>query len=141
MLDYSQVREIADQQTRKARHLHKRPKTIRKYTGQNFREFIRTIPFLGDYVAEGWERDEKIEPLFVDKSGYGADDEPALSLNQFKRKLDSFLASGDNFGFGIIEEGEFQIYIAVYRPDHRDFTHTGSLTNDELNRIGSTGKL
>ena len=140
MLDYSQVREIADQATRKAKRQHLKPLSIRKYTGDNFRAFIAKTPFLGDYVPEGWEKDGNIEPLFVDKSGFGGDDEPALSLNQLKSKIDNFRLSGDHYGFGIIEEGEFQVYIQVYRPDHRDFTHSGELTNDELNRVGSPRK-
>lgn len=137
MMDYSQISDIVRQQTRKAKKAGRKPASIREYTGENYRAFIRRIPFLGDYVPTGWEVATEIESLFVDKTGLGGSDEPALNLDQFKRKLDNFKLSGDNFGFGIIEEGEFQVYIQVYRPDRRDFTHTGALTNEELNRVRS----
>lgn len=91
------------------------------------------IPFLGDYVPEGWER-TTFEPLFVDSSGFGSDNEPALSVRQFVRKLEEYSKARDHIALGIIEAGQFQLYVATYRPDSRDFTRSGKLTTKELNK-------
>lgn len=94
------------------------------------------IPFLGTYVPTGWIRDDNIQPLFVDSSGFGAEDEPALTISQFVKRLETFAKSTDPYGFGILEAGQFQLYIGVYRVDPRDFTHTGKLTEKEMQQVG-----
>lgn len=137
MLDYSQIRDASEKAGRKAKRAGTKPLSIRQYTGENFKQFCKKIPFLGDYTPQGWDTIDAIQDIFVDSSGLGGDNEPAISLAQFKRKLDNFKLSGDNYGFGVSEAGEFQVYIRVYRPDRRDFTHTGALTDEELNRLGS----
>lgn len=135
MLDYSTIQNEAEKAARRARRAGKRPLSIREFSPDRTREFCARIPFLGAYIPEGWERAEGIEDLFVDSSGFGAENEPALSLGQFAKRLESFRQSGDNYGFGIFEAGEFQVYVRVYRPDSRDFTHSGALREDELARI------
>lgn len=134
MLSYSTIQQIAKDAADEARELCKVPYSIRQYSG-NVESFCRRIPFLGDYVPEGWERVPEIEPLFVDSSGFGSAGEPALTLAEFSRKLAAFKKSGDNYGFAIIEAGQFQVYIAVYRPDSRDFTHSGALTRAEFSHL------
>jgi hypothetical protein len=62
-------------------------------------------PFLGDYIPEGWKQ---VDELFVDSSGVGADDEPALTHEQFLSKVKS------GMGYAIAEAGQFQVYIRVY---------------------------
>lgn len=131
MLSYSYIKQIADEAADEARELCKVPYSIRQYSGST-ETFCRHIPFLGDYVPEGWERVPGIEPIFVDSSGFGSSGEPALSLEEFGKRLAAFKKSGDNYGFGIIEAGQFQVYIAVYRPDSRDFTHSGALTRADF---------
>lgn len=66
---------------------------------------LRRIPNLGDHRPNGWEL---IESHFVDKSGFGEDDEPAMSVDQFLKMLVV------DHGYGIIEEGQFQIYIGEF---------------------------
>ena len=36
----------------------------------------------------------------------------------------------------IIEEGEFQIVIGLFKPDSRDFTHSGAMTEGEMRIVG-----
>jgi hypothetical protein len=45
------------------------------------------FPFIGDYVPDGYEPEG--EALFVDTSGFGAPDEPALTLTQFLDELEA----------------------------------------------------
>ena len=71
-------------------------------------EGVFGCPTLGDYVPSGWNR---VNTLFVDQSGFGMDDEPALSINQFLNKVKK------GFGYGIGETGQFQLYIHVFEKD------------------------
>lgn len=80
---------------------------------------IEGIPFLGDYVPPGWKRVEVPEGRcvykhdgvscwFVGASGCGADNEPALSIDQFLKVIEV------NFGYAVVEAGQFQVHIAKY---------------------------
>lgn len=137
MLDYSQIKEMAQDAAEEAEERGLKPFSILDLNLQDVPPF--PFPFLGDYVPEGWEilpdENGQQQTLFCDSSGMGDDDEPALSVNQLLCKLEQYKKSGDNIGFGIVESGEFQIVLGLYRPDSRDFTHTGNMTNDELNRL------
>jgi len=96
------------------------------------------FPFLGDYVPEGWELCENIEPLFVDATGSNLDEAggPALSLNDFARKVEQFVKAHDHYALAVLEQGPFQVVVGIYRPDRRDFTHSGKLTEKELRQVG-----
>jgi hypothetical protein len=66
---------------------------------------LKAIPNLGDYVPEGFEL---VENHFVDSSGFGAEDEPALTIGQFVDKL------GTKNGYAITESGQFQLNIGEF---------------------------
>ena len=63
------------------------------------------FPQLGDYTPAGWE---KIDTHFVDKTGMGDDDEPALTTRQF---IDRLVVG---HGYALTEEGQFQVYVGEY---------------------------
>ena len=63
------------------------------------------FPYIGDYIPEGWKL---INTLFCDTSGCGADNEPALTVDQ----LLNILETGK--GYAIIEEGQFQLTLGVF---------------------------
>ena len=69
-------------------------------------EAVLKCPDLGDYVPHGYKL---IETLFVDNSGFGMDTEPALTIPQFLAKVK------DGLGYAIVEVGQFQVHIGVYR--------------------------
>lgn len=71
-----------------------------------------TIPNIGSYRPDGWEL---IDDLFCDKSGTGAPDEPALTLDQFCDCVEDLFADEHEPGLAIIEEGEFQLVVGVFR--------------------------
>lgn len=68
------------------------------------------FPNLGSYVPDGWE---EVERLFVDASGFGADWEPALTVEQFKDELRE--REGKGYGYAIVEAGQFQVYVGVFK--------------------------
>ncbi len=75
------------------------------------------IPNLGDHVPEGWTRRDREAWWFMDKSGFGADDEPALSFEQFLFQLDAYIEDHPEHGVAIVEEGQFQVYVAPFVKD------------------------
>ncbi|HDY89155.1 MAG TPA: hypothetical protein ENH82_13700 [bacterium] len=60
-----------------------------------------------DCDLENWELLD--DQLFVDHSGFGANDEPALTADQFLEKVK------EGFGYAIVEQGQFQLYVGVYK--------------------------
>jgi hypothetical protein len=135
MLSAYALQDIVNTATRKAKSAGRAPLSIKEFDSKDPYLFIKRIPFLGTYVRTGWEAADSIDDLFVDKTGWD-NSGPALSIPAFIQRLNAFALSGDNYGFGIVEEGEFQLYIRVYRPDSRDFTHSGNLTEKELRILG-----
>ena len=71
----------------------------------------------GNYVPEGWQQaqDDDGEDLifFVDSSGFGRDDEPALSNRQFTAELARLFELRPDLGYVITEAGQFQLYVAA----------------------------
>lgn len=51
---------------------------------------------------------DKVDEMFVDSSGFGAEDEPALTIKQFYEQVKAGL------GYAVIEAGQFQVYVGVF---------------------------
>ena len=68
------------------------------------------IPHLGDYLPQGWRYTDR-EPLFIDISGYGKEDEPAMTTRAFLEALTP------GKGYGCVECGQFQAHIREYERD------------------------
>ena len=56
-------------------------------------------------IPKGWELKQK---HFVDNSGFGAKDEPALTPHQFLAKVKK------GKGYAIVEKGQFQVYVGEF---------------------------
>ena len=67
---------------------------------------VFNCPHLGDYIPEGWV---EIEELFVDSSGFGSENEPALTTDQFLEKVKGGL------GYAVSEAGQFQVFVRVFK--------------------------
>ena len=80
---------------------------LRPLEADTFEE-VRAMPNLGTYLPRGWAL---VERHFVDSSGFGSDNEPALSVGQFS----ALVERNPGFGWAIMEEGQFQIYVGQYR--------------------------
>ena len=63
-----------------------------------------------------------IENLFVDNSGFGADNEPAHTQSQFEERLDEIISDNGTVYAFITDSGQFQVYIGL-------FTKTGKKTS------------
>jgi len=75
------------------------------------------FPFVGD-AAEDFDirYGERITNLFCDSSGMGAEDEPALTVNQLVEKLkELFFANHEELRVAIVEHGQFQLYLGVWK--------------------------
>ncbi len=73
------------------------------------------FPNIGSMEPEGFE---EVEVLFVDSSGFGDTDEPALTAEQFSEKLmGMMLMSKAQLYAAITEIGQFQLYVTVYRKE------------------------
>ena len=70
------------------------------------------FPFLGDYDPPDWV---EIDRHFVDSSGFGADDEAALSTRQFIALIRERIAERPGTGWAIVEAGQFQVYVAEFK--------------------------
>jgi len=68
------------------------------------------FPLLGNYVPQGWRYTDR-EPIFVDTSGFGKENEPALTLRGFLEALEA------NKAYAVVESGQFQAYIREYERD------------------------
>ena len=109
MMSQSQIIELADEQAARAA---KEGKTVYAMWQEDIDMLkkgvltaIKHIPNLGSYVPPGFELSE--DTYFVDKSGFGRPDEPALTIEQFINQV----VPGY---YGIIEEGEFQLVIGKF---------------------------
>jgi hypothetical protein len=58
---------------------------------------------------------QEVETLFVDSSGLGQENEPALTANQFESKLAILLAEHKSLYAFITNAGQFQVYITLYK--------------------------
>lgn len=77
--------------------------------------FPLPFPFIGDYEPEGFTPEG--DNLFVDTSGFGADDEPSLSMRQLIPLLEADKA------YAFTSVGQFQGYLQKFTID--DFSKFG----------------
>lgn len=72
------------------------------------------IPNLGSYQPAGWRLEEHV---LVDKTGWGIESEPALTVRGFKQWVAAKQAQYPGAGFALIEEGQFQVVVGIFVPD------------------------
>ena len=70
---------------------------------------LRGVPFIGDRVPRGYR---KVEDWFVDTSGWGSEDEPAMTQRAFLAKVRE---NGAGYAYALTEVGQFQGYVGVFR--------------------------
>jgi hypothetical protein len=70
---------------------------------------VTSFPFpnIGDWRPRGYKL---VDHFMVDKTGWGADNEPALTIPQLLKRLTVGMA------YAIIEEGQFQIVLGEFKP-------------------------
>lgn len=80
----------------------KRAPLIAKTDGEK----VYGMPNFGDYRNKNWEL---VNDYFVDSSGFGAENETALTAERFFSKVKA------GYGYAIIEEGQFQIVVGEFK--------------------------
>ena len=55
-----------------------------------------------------------VENLFVDSSGFGTENEPALTRSQFERTLTALLEKHKTLTAKITNAGQFQVYVGLF---------------------------
>jgi hypothetical protein len=103
MMGLAEIIRLNNKACEKAKKAKLLPYVIKDGDREKFPPF--PFPNFGDYRPKGWEL---VGEYFVDSSGFGMDDEPALSIDQFLKKLKV------GHGYALIEEGEFQVYVGEF---------------------------
>jgi hypothetical protein len=108
MLSPATIAELCRRQARiAARHKHL-PLIVEaedKQSGDRLARHLRGIPNIGSYRPKGWTL---VETYFVDKTGLGRREEPALTFVQFLGAVQA------GRGYAIIEEGLFQVVVGEF---------------------------
>ena len=100
---------------------------------------VRGIPFIGKTVPRGYERVSVRHEfgedygtgtadggyLLVDSSGFGTPREVAMTGPEFLK----FVRQHPGYGYGIVEAGQFQVVIGVYRRTVRASTNTKAVAD------------
>lgn len=131
MLSSDQIVSMAEDQGRKAEQLGRKPYLLRNLNVDTLQSF--PFPNIGSYRPAGWELSDY---KTCDKTGWGYESEPALTIRGLKAWIKDCQKSDENYAMAIIEEGEFQVVIGLFKPDSRDFTHSGELTEGEMRIVG-----
>lgn len=63
------------------------------------------FPFIGSYKPKGWKL---LGTLFCDSTGFGGEDEPAMTRAQLIDRLKV------GHGYAVIEAGQFQCYVGEF---------------------------
>lgn len=71
---------------------------------------------------------ELVKELFVDNSGFGLDDELALTQNQFKKELENLLKEHGQLTAKITNAGQFQVYIGLFKKTKK--THIKNISKN-----------
>lgn len=74
------------------------------------------IPNLGDYRPKGWKL---VDQWLCDGCGLGGPGERALTQGQLKARLKEKILEGKSFGYGMIEEGQFQVLLGVFEKEEK----------------------
>lgn len=126
MMSSEQIARLADEAAARAERKNTRPRVFgsgKMLPGQ--------VPFIGTYRPADWqlvEREELELPssitrqrlmwlaakepyLMVDASGFGARDEPALTIGEFG----DLVKANANLGWAVVEAGQFQVVVGAFR--------------------------
>jgi hypothetical protein len=109
MMGLSEIRHLSREAAREASKVKKTPYV--PFDEEEIKNRKFWIPNLGDYVPKGWK---EVERLFCDKSGWGSPGELALTIDQLQDKMLKYYKEGKTYGYGMVEEGQFQCYVGVF---------------------------
>lgn len=135
MMSPGTIADLQREAARESRRGRKAPVVF--YNDEDVEEGIGSIPFLGTYMPQGWralhwadvpEEDPDGHGhygstgqvlLFADASGWGDEQEPALSLRQLVAEVsrishEAYARKRLTVGWAIWEAGQFQVHVKAY---------------------------
>lgn len=139
MMSIETMRAMQRRAARESQRNHVEPLLVTERDLGVLTTHLRGIPSIGERLPRGWQRvharklyretggavadpwqrgyargvdGEYGETLFVDSSGWGNNTEPALTFGEFCNWVHDH---GVNHGFAIVEAGQFQIVIGVFK--------------------------
>lgn len=117
MMSVKTIIAFADEVGAEARRLGTEPlvataQDVKRWRGQRTDHDGQVIPNIGSYRPKGWDL---IDDLFCDKTGLGSPDGPALNRDQVCDRIEDLLEDLHEPGLAIIEEGESQLVVGVFR--------------------------
>ena len=87
-----------------------------KLTKENYKNVYKSkLISIEKMKSQGYEY---IENLFVDSSGFGREDEPAMTIPYFEKYLLSLLEKHGTLYSAITSAGQFQVNIGIYTKKH-----------------------
>ena len=138
MMDIETIKQVNEEAGKNAKENNIKPLVFNSVDMDKLKhndiEPIRSMPDLGDSVPSGWNRFNlgKIKDQFKysykiykdDAKGFGAffvdqgmasENEPAMTINQFIHSLSEIWNKNKKLGFGIVETGQFQVKIGIFK--------------------------
>jgi hypothetical protein len=106
MMALSTIREMSRERAAEAANENMEPFIVEAEDLDDMPPF--PFPNIGDYRPAGWTL---VETIFVDKSGMGRRNEPAMNTEQLLARLKI------GMGYAIIEEGQFQLYLGEFEQE------------------------
>jgi hypothetical protein len=122
MLSLSTIKALGRQQAQRAARANLLPLVVEEEDMPDdacLGTHLSQVPNFGGYRPKGWRL---VEELFVDKTSWGAEGEPALTFGQFLRTV---RRAGPGQGYALLEEGDFQVYVGRFEPARQDAVQEG----------------
>lgn len=112
MMSAAMIQQMSYEAARSARQAGKQPLPLEKGDVAAWRRKKRCpIPNIGNMKHEDWRETDR---WAVDKSGFGASYEPAMTIARFFDEAEKLEETGK--ALAIVEEGQFQMYVGVFVP-------------------------
>lgn len=109
MMSLATIDAMSRKAAAKAAREKKEPFIVEAADIEAFRKDGRARPFpfpnIGSYRPKGWKL---LGTLFCDATGWGEEDEPALTREQLIDRLKV------GHGYAVIEVGQFQVYVGEF---------------------------
>lgn len=107
MYSLAQIQSMSRKAARDSARKHIVPFVLEQNDIDRLKQVSCNFPFpnIGDRTPRGWKL---LETHFVDATGMGDDNEPALTPRQFANKLVA------GHGYAIVEVGQFQVHVGEF---------------------------
>ena len=138
MMDLETIKALNDEAMERAEENGDEPLQLNEHDREELKDSfgkLSSIPLLGDYIPNGWAKvdindyKDYLEvpewwwgckllskgDLWCDSSGLGRENEPSLTMDEFRNIVNQLLDINENFGFGLYSTGQFQAGVRVFR--------------------------